>query len=156
MVDCELTLVFSIGPKPEDVKHFVYKLGALKFNEFLAAETEEAIRQLVRATPLSEVYELRGSSSVHVGNVLKVLNDKFGPFGVSFTKAAITDVVLNDELRRILQGTTEFKTKIRELDKEFRYFFLNYILYFFGSDVLCSVSHFAGYFILFCFIQTRT
>ena len=118
MVDCELTLVFSIGPRAEDVKHFVYKLGALKFNEFLAAETEEAIRQLVRATPLSEVYELRGSSSVHVGNVLKVLNDKFGPFGVSFTKAAITDVVLNDELRRILQGTTEFKTKIRELDKE--------------------------------------
>merc|ERR1712129_616211 len=42
----------------------------------------------------------------------------FKEFGVTFSKAAITDVVLNDELRRILQGTTEFRTKIRELDKE--------------------------------------
>ena len=31
MVDCELTLVFSIGPDPTDVKNFVYNLGALKF-----------------------------------------------------------------------------------------------------------------------------
>merc|ERR1719273_1747402 len=118
MVDCELTLVFAIGPDPTDVKNFVYNLGALKFNEFLAAECEEAIRQLIRVTPLSDVYELRGSSSQHVQNVLKVLDDKFKEFGVTFSKAAITNVVLNDELRRILQGTTEFKTKIRELDKE--------------------------------------
>merc|ERR1711971_1165929 len=118
MVDCELTLVFAIGPDPNDVKNFVYNLGALKFNEFLAAECEEAIRQLIRVTPLSDVYELRGSSSQHVQNVLKVLDDKFKEFGATFSKAAITDVVLNDELRRILQGTTEFKTKIRELDKE--------------------------------------
>merc|ERR1712038_570827 len=53
-----------------------------------------------------------------MGNGLKGLDDKFKEFGVTFSKAAITDVVLNDELRRILQGTTEFKTKIRELDKE--------------------------------------
>jgi len=118
MVDCELTLVFSIGPDSTEVKNFVYNLGALKFNEFLAAECEEAIRQLIRVTPLSDVYELRGSSSQHVQNVLKVLDDKFNAFGVTFSKAAITDVVLNDELRHILQGTTEFKTKIRELDKE--------------------------------------
>eukprot|EP00485_Elphidium_margaritaceum_P023908 CAMPEP_0202712330 /NCGR_PEP_ID=MMETSP1385-20130828/37948_1 /ASSEMBLY_ACC=CAM_ASM_000861 /TAXON_ID=933848 /ORGANISM="Elphidium margaritaceum" /LENGTH=422 /DNA_ID=CAMNT_0049372333 /DNA_START=54 /DNA_END=1322 /DNA_ORIENTATION=+ len=118
MVDCELTLVFAIGPNPADVKKFVYNLGALKFNEFLAAECEEAIRQLIRVTPLSDVYELRGSSSVHVQNVLKVLDEKFKEFGVTFSKAAITDVVLNNELRKILQGTTEFRTKIRELDKE--------------------------------------
>ena len=93
-------------------------LWQLKFNEFLAALCDEAIRQLIRVTPLQDVYELRGSSSTHVQNVLKILDSKFGDFGVTFTKAAITDVVLNDELRRILQGTTEFKTKIRELDKE--------------------------------------
>eukprot|EP01084_Bolivina_argentea_P163799 284894_1 len=118
MVDCELTLVFAIGPDPVDVKNFVYNLGALKFNEFLSAECEESIRQLIRVTPLSDVYELRGSSSQHVQNVLKVLDGKFKEFGVTFSKAAITDVVLNDELRRILQGTTEFRTKIKELDKE--------------------------------------
>jgi len=118
MVDCELTLVFSIGPDPVDVKNFVYNLGALKFNEYLASLCDEAIRQLIRVTSLEGVYELRGSSSIHVQNVLKLLDDKFAQFGVTFTKAAITDVMLNDELRRILQGTTEFKTKIRELDKE--------------------------------------
>jgi regulator of protease activity HflC (stomatin/prohibitin superfamily) len=117
-VDCELTLVFSIGPGADDVKNFVYNLGALKFNEFLAAETEEAMRQLMRATALEDVYELRGSGSEHVANVLKILNDKFNPFGVTFVKAAITDVMLNDELRGILQGTTEFRTKITELEKE--------------------------------------
>merc|ERR1712087_750870 len=82
MVDCELTLVFAIGPDPVDVKNFVYNLGALKFNEFLAAECEEAIRQLIRVTALNDVYELRGSSSQHVQNVLKVLDDKFKEFGV--------------------------------------------------------------------------
>ena len=91
---------------------------AHRFNEFLAAECEEAIRQLIRVTALSDVYELRGSSSVHVQNVLRVLDRKFKSFGVTFSKAAITDVVLNDVLRGILQGTTEFRTKIKELDKE--------------------------------------
>jgi len=118
MVDCELCLVFCIGPDPDDVKKFVYNLGALKFNEFLSCECEEAIRQLLRNTPLSDVYELRGSANIHVQNVLKMLDEKFNAFGVTFSKAAITDVVLNDELRRILQGTTEFKTKIKELTKE--------------------------------------
>ena len=33
MVDCELTLVFAIGPDPVDVKNFVYNLGALKFSK---------------------------------------------------------------------------------------------------------------------------
>lgn len=119
MVDCELTLVFSIGPDTQQVKDFIYNLGAPKFNEFLAAECEESIRQLIRVTPLDEVYELRGSSCEHVQNVLKNLNDKFADFGVTFTKAVITDIVLNHELRTILQGTTEFKTKIKELEKEF-------------------------------------
>ena len=34
MVDCELTLVFAIGPDPVDVKNFVYNLGALKFSNY--------------------------------------------------------------------------------------------------------------------------
>lgn len=55
-----------------------------------------------------DVYELRGSGSVHVQNVLRVLNEKFGPFGVAFTKAAITDVVLNSELRVLLEGFVTF------------------------------------------------
>lgn len=117
-VDCELTLVFSIGPGADDVKKFVYNLGVVKFNQFLAAECEEAVRQLMRATMLEDVYELRGAGSEHVAQVLRIMNDKFNPFGVTFVKAAITDVMLNSELRQILQGTTEFRTKITELDKE--------------------------------------
>jgi len=123
MVDCNLTLVFAIGcdpegnPTPEAVKRFVYKLGALRFNEFLAAATDEGIRQLVRATNLTEVYELRGSNQTGIRNVLRVLNQKFSPFGVRFTKAAITDVHMG-QLAQILQGTTEFKSKITEADKE--------------------------------------
>ncbi len=101
-----------------------------RFNEFLAAECDDAIRQLMRVVPLEDVYELRGSSSKHVSFVLKQLNDKFTPFGVTFVKAAITDVVLNNELRTILQGTTEFRTKIKEMDKELRH-----------AMVLCLIWH---------------
>eukprot|EP01084_Bolivina_argentea_P141953 249417_1 len=88
MVDCDLTLVFMIDPAVDDVKNFVYNLGAHRFNEFLAAATEEGIRQLVRQTPHHKIYELRGGNLVR--SMLDELNDKFKKFGVTFTKAAIT------------------------------------------------------------------
>lgn len=115
MVDCDLTLVFMIGPDEKGVKNFVYNLGAHRFNEFLAAATEEGIRQLVRATMHSEIYELRGGNLVR--DMLEELNDKFQKFGVTFTKAAITDVQLGKDLETTLQKTTEFTSKIKEQEK---------------------------------------
>jgi len=118
MVDCELTLVFQIGPDPQEVRNFVYKLGAPRFNEFLSAAVDEGIRQLVRGEKLENVLELRGSSQEGVRKVMNSLNTKFSPFGVKFTRAVIKEVRLGNMLEGLLEKTTNFKTKIRDCEKE--------------------------------------
>jgi len=101
----------------EAIRNFVYKLGVLRFNQYLSAACDEGIRQLLRSTPLSEVYELRGSNQKGIRRVMDQLNEKFFPFGVRFSKAAITDVHIG-ELARLLQGTTEFESKKLEQNKK--------------------------------------
>jgi len=118
MVDCELTLVFQIGPEPNLVRDFVYKLGAQRFNEFLAAATDEAMRQLVRGEKLENVLELRGSSQSGVRRVMDSLNHKFQPFGVRFLRAVIKEVRLGRQLESLLEKTTNFRTKIKDIEKE--------------------------------------
>jgi regulator of protease activity HflC (stomatin/prohibitin superfamily) len=117
MVDCDLTLVFQIGPSPRDVKKFVYKLGARRFDDFLFAAVEEAIRHLIRTCLHTEVYELRGGSDDRVKETLHELNKKFNIFGCVFSSAAITDVRFKRELQDTLQQTTEFGSKIEEQAK---------------------------------------
>jgi len=118
MVDCELTLVFQIGPEPELVRDFVYKLGAVRFNEFLSGEVDEGMRQLVRGEKLENVLELRGSSQAGVRRVLETLNLKFKPFGVRFLRAAIKEVRLGQKLEKLMEETTNFRTKIKDIEKE--------------------------------------
>jgi len=118
MVDVELTLVFKIGPEPELVRNFVYKLGAIRFNEFLSGAVDEAMRQLVRGEKLENVLELRGSSQAGVRRVLESLNMKFKDFGVRFLRAAIKEVRLGGMLEKLMEETTNFRTKIKDIEKE--------------------------------------
>jgi len=118
MVDCELTLVFQIGPDPQKVRDFVYKLGAVRFNEFLSAAVDEAMRQLVRGEKLENVLELRGSSQAGVRRVMESLNSKFSGFGVSFLRAVIKEVRLGNMLEKLMEDTTNFRTKIKDIEKE--------------------------------------
>lgn len=118
MVDCDLTLIFEIGPDPLDVKKFCYKLGARRFDEFLFAAVEEAIRHLIRTCIHTEVYELKGGSDPRVVETMVELNNKFNIFGVRFSSMAITDVRFKRELQETLQQTTEFKSKIQEQGKK--------------------------------------
>lgn len=118
MVDCDLTLIFEIGPSPVDVKRFCYKLGARRFDEFLYAAVEEEIRHLIRTCRHTEVYELKGSSDPRVSTALKDLNNKFNTFGVNFKQLAITDVKFKLELQNTLQQTTEYKSRIQEQEKK--------------------------------------
>jgi len=118
MVDCELTLVFQIGPDPNGVRNFVYKLGAVRFNEFLSAAVDEAMRQLVRGQKLENVLELRGSSQAGVRRVMESLNAKFEHFGVRFLRAVIKEVRLGSMLEKLMEETTNFRTKIKDIEKE--------------------------------------
>lgn len=118
MVDCDMTLIFEIGPSPLEVKTFCYKLGARRFDEFLYAAVEEAIRHLIRTCLHTEVYELKGGSDPRVVSTMAELNQKFNTFGVHFSSMAITDVRFKAELQETLQQTTEFKSKIQEQSKK--------------------------------------
>merc|ERR1719245_3015797 len=118
MIDCELTLVFQIGPDPQKVRNFVYKLGAVRFNEFLSAAVDEAMRQLVRGERLENVLELRGSSQAGVRRVMESLNSKFNNFGVTFLRAVIKEVRLGNMLEKLMEDTTNFRTKIKDIEKE--------------------------------------
>jgi len=117
MVDCDLTLVFGIGPSARMVKEFVYKLGARRFDEMLEAAVQEAIRHLIRTCPHTDIYELRGGSSDKVRKTLEELNKKFNRFGVNFNSAAITEVRFSPELQTSLQNTTEYASKMKEEEK---------------------------------------
>jgi regulator of protease activity HflC (stomatin/prohibitin superfamily) len=66
MIDCDLALVFQIGPAAGDVANFVYNLGARRFDEFLSAAVEEGIRHMIRTCVHTEVYELRGGSDERI------------------------------------------------------------------------------------------
>jgi len=118
MVDCDISLVFVVGPQPTDVKKFVYLLGALRFDEFLYAAVEEAIRHLIRNCKHTEVYELKGNSDNRVREMLDNLNKKFNKFGVVFQTCAITAVKFKRDLQELLQATTEYKSKIEEQQKK--------------------------------------
>jgi len=67
---------------------------------------------------LENVLELRGSSQAGVRRVMESLNSKFKPFGVRFTRAVIKEVRLGNMLEKLLEQTTNFKTKIRDCEKE--------------------------------------
>lgn len=119
MVDCDLTLIFQIGPAPRDVKRFVYFLGARRFDEFLYAAVEEGIRHLIRSCKHTDVYELKGSSDPRVMSTLRQLNLKFNKtFGVYINQVAITEVRFKQQLQNTLQETTNYKSRINEENKK--------------------------------------
>jgi regulator of protease activity HflC (stomatin/prohibitin superfamily) len=110
MVKVDLLLVFHI----EDPEKFVYKLGAEKFGDLLASSAEEGIRSLVRGTTHNKAYELRGQGA---SEMISSLNDNFSHFGVLFTTATITNVVLPGELADALENQTVFDAKKQEQEK---------------------------------------
>lgn len=118
MVDCYLSIIFSIGPSAGDVKRFAYRLGAGRFDEFLYAALEEGIRHLIRSNLHTAIHDLKGSTDAGVENTRAELNRKFNRFGVKFSNLAITDVKFKEELQHTLQQKTEFDSKIKEEAKK--------------------------------------
>jgi len=52
-------MTFKMPTDPNLVKNFVYKLGAGRFDELLAAEVEENVRTFVNSHWLSKVFDLK-------------------------------------------------------------------------------------------------
>ena len=57
-----------------EVKNFVYRLGAGRFDELLAAEIDENTRTFINGIWLSEVFDLKGEMAK---KTISELNHKF-------------------------------------------------------------------------------
>ena len=71
---------------------FVYNLGVGRFDELLAAEVEECIRNFINTVWLSQVFDLKGDMAQ---SMMVELNRKFVKYGVVFEQCNVTNVIVN-------------------------------------------------------------
>lgn len=111
MVHIDVSITFQI----QDAEVFVYELGAHRFDEFLSAQTDEAIRGLVHEVEAMQVHDLREEFAM---GMKSGLNSKANPFGVTILNVKITNVQLPPDLSKTLQNTTSFKTMMEQQEKK--------------------------------------
>jgi hypothetical protein len=75
-----------------EVKNFVYRLGAGRFDELLYAEIDENIRNFINGIWLNQVFDLKGDMA---RTMIQELNIKFAQFGVVFENCNVTGVHVN-------------------------------------------------------------
>jgi len=113
-VSIDLVIVFMI----RDPQAFVYKLGAVKFDQLLSGAVDEGIRILVRSQNHQTVWTLRGNRA---DAILTHLNNKFEGTGVVFNNCTITAVMLPPSLQSSLEHTTELKKAMEKTRREQEY-----------------------------------
>lgn len=101
-VGIEASVRFSV----RDAAKFVYKLGAVHFDQLLSGAVDEGIRILVRKYIHKDVRSLRGSGAQSLESSL---NQKFGECGVQFDNIQITAVMLPPSLEASLEHTTQME-----------------------------------------------
>lgn len=113
-VSVSVAVSFTIN----DPAKFVYKLGAVHFDQLLSGALDEAIRLKIRDTNYADVRALRGSAS---GDLLKSLHKAFtddeGGF-VTFSSLRITSVVLPDALATCLSHKTEMENEMKRIARQ--------------------------------------
>ena len=95
-VDIDIHFTFRLPSEEQMVKKFVYELGAGRFDEYLAAEVEECIRNFINGVWLSQVYDLKSDMAT---SMMQELNRTFdGKFGIRFEQCTVTNVRVNPNL----------------------------------------------------------
>ena len=98
------------------VKKFVYQLGAGRFDEYLAAEVEESMRNFINTIWLSQVFDLKSDMA---NNMMSELNRTFdGKFGIRFEQCNVTNVTVNPNLLASLQERTRLKFELKNHQKD--------------------------------------
>ncbi len=105
-VDIDIHFTFRLPQTDDLVKTFVYKLGAGRFDELLAAEVEENIRIFINSIWLNQVLDLKSDMALAM---LTELNRKFQPYGIIFDQCNVTNVIVNPQLSNALQQKTIIK-----------------------------------------------
>ena len=114
MVKVEMSITFRIGPNAQAASNFVYQIGAHRFNDFLSAESEEAIRRLIYTIPYDQVNDLKGELAV---KMLSILSDKCYTYGVEIINVKIDTIELPTELQSQLERITIIRAKIKDSEK---------------------------------------
>jgi len=91
-VDIDIHFTFRLPQNEQSVKTFVYKLGAGRFDELLAAEVEENIRDFIQGVWLVNVFDLKSDMAT---TMMNTLNHKFASYGVTFDSCNVTNVIVN-------------------------------------------------------------
>jgi len=113
-VSVDLVITFMI----RDPEAFVYRLGAVRFDQLLSGAVDEGIRILVRKQNHQTVWTLRGNRAEEI---LKHLTNKFDGTGVVFNNCTITSVTLPPSLQASLEHTTEMKKAMEKTIREHQY-----------------------------------
>ena len=101
---------------PQEVKNFVYRLGAGRFDELLYAEIDEGIRNFINGIRLSQVFDLKGDMA---RQMIADLNQKFAFFGVIFENCNVTNVHVNQTLTQALEERTKCRYMLANHIKEY-------------------------------------
>lgn len=113
-VNIDVVIIFQIVK----AHTFIYNLGVKNFDEYLRGTVDEAIRMLVRKETHKTIYSLRGENA---NVMLKLLNEKFEPYGVDFKNVKVTSVWLPPALAQALEETTMMEKKMDRLMRQNEY-----------------------------------
>lgn len=91
-VDIDIHFTFRLPQVEAEVKHFVYRLGAGRFDELLAAEVEENMRSFINTIWLSQVFDLKSDMAIAM---VSDLNKKFSQYGIRFEGCQVQRVHVN-------------------------------------------------------------
>jgi regulator of protease activity HflC (stomatin/prohibitin superfamily) len=94
-VDIDIHFTFRLPQNEEQVKRFVYQLGAARFDELLAAEVEENIRNFINSVWLTQIFDLKSDMAI---TMMNELNRKFVYYGIMFEQCNVTNVIVNPQL----------------------------------------------------------
>jgi len=108
-VSVDLYFTFRMPTQEQEVLNFVYRLGAARFDELLAAEIDENTRTFVNEIWLNQVLDLKGEMAK---KTLQQLNQKFSAFGVYFDSCSVTKVGLSQEMAQALQEKSKVKFEL--------------------------------------------
>mmetsp|Transcript_584 Transcript_584/g.1118 ORF Transcript_584/g.1118 Transcript_584/m.1118 type:complete len:234 (+) Transcript_584:310-1011(+) len=114
-VDIDIHFTFRLPQLEDQVKTFVYKLGAGRFDEFLAAEVEENMRNFINSIWLSQVFDLKSDMAQ---SMMQELNRKFSFYGITFEQCNVTNVIVSPQLIGALQEKTRLKFELKNHVKE--------------------------------------
>jgi len=114
-VDIDIHFTFRLPQVEILVKKFVYQLGAGRFDELLAAECEENIRNFINSVWLSQIFDLKSDMAIAM---MTELNRKFAQYGIVFEQCNVTNVKVNENLIKALTEKTKIKFELKNHIKD--------------------------------------